>query len=158
MIAMATLRAVKRMAASLLKCGVTKIWIDPSRVEEAKKAITREDVRKLIKRGIIKKIKTEKEKNPEAKYKQMQKKKGRRRGPGSRKGARGARQGEKTEWLRRVRAQRRLIKILRDKGVIERKVYRRLYRLIKGGFFRSKKHLLEYLKQHELLKEEGVKK
>jgi large subunit ribosomal protein L19e len=149
---MATLRSVKRMAASILKCGMTKVWIDPERVDEAKKAITREDVRKLIKKGIIKKIKTLEEKNPEAKYKQMQKKKGRRRGPGSRKGARGAREGEKTEWLRRVRAQRRLIKILRDKGVLERSVYRRIYRLVKGGFFRSKKHLLSYLKEHELLK------
>lgn len=141
------------MAADLLKCGITKVWIDPEKVEEAKKAITREDVRKLIKKGVIKKIKEKREKNPEAKKKMLQKKKGRRRGPGSRKGAKGARQGEKTEWLKKVRAQRKLIKILRDKGVIERSVYRKIYRLIKGGMFRSKKHLLAYLKDHELLKE-----
>jgi len=59
---MANIRAVKRMAANLLKCGITKVWIDPEKTEEAKKAITREDVRKLIKKGVIKKIKEEKEK------------------------------------------------------------------------------------------------
>jgi len=150
---MANIRAVKRMAANLLKCGITKVWIDPEKTEEAKKAITREDVRKLIKKGVIKKIKEEKEKNPEAKKKMLQKKKGRRRGAGSRKGAKGAREGEKTEWLKKVRAQRRIIRILRDKGVIERSVYRKVYRLIKGGMFRSKKHLLTYLKENELLKE-----
>ena len=87
----------------------------------------------------------------------LQKKKGRRRGPGSRKGAKGARQGEKTEWLKKVRAQRRLIRILRDKGVIEKSVYRKVYRLIKGGMFRSKKHLLVYLKENEFLKEGAEK-
>ncbi len=154
---MANIRSVKRMAASLLKCGVTKVWIDPEKVEEAKKAITKQDVRKLIKEGVIKKIREEKGRNPEAKKKALQKKRGRRRGPGSRKGAKGAREGEKDEWLRKVRAQRKLIRILRDKGVIEKNVYRKVYRLVKGGMFRSKKHLLTYLKEHELLKE-GVEK
>ncbi len=152
---MATLKAVKKLAASILKCGVTKIWIDPEKIEEAEKTITREDVRKLIEKGVIKKREEEKERHPEAKKKQLQKKKGRRRGPGSRKGARGAREGEKTEWLRKVRAQRRLIKILRDKGVIDRRTYRKIYLMIKGGAFKSKKHLLTYLKDHELLKEEA---
>ena len=50
---MTNIRSVKRMAADLLKCGVTKVWIDPEKVEEAKKAITKEDVRRLIKTGII---------------------------------------------------------------------------------------------------------
>lgn len=154
---MTNIRSVKRMAADLLKCGVTKVWIDPEKVEEAKKAITKEDVRRLIKTGIIKKIKEKNGKNPEAKKKMLQKKKGRRRGPGSRKGAKGARQGEKTEWLKKVRAQRRLIRILRDKGVIEKSVYRKVYRLIKGGMFRSKKHLLVYLKENEFLKEGAEK-
>lgn len=154
---MANIRSVKRMAASLLKCGETKLWINPEKVEEAKKAITREDVRKLIKQGIIKKIKESEERHPEAKKKLEQKKKGRRRGHGSRKGAKGARKGEKTEWLKKVRAQRRLIKILRDKGVIEKQTYRKVYRLVKGGMFRSKKHLLAYLKENELLKEGAEK-
>lgn len=153
MITMANIRAVKRMAASILKCGITKIWIDSSKLNEVQKAITREDVKKLIKKGVIKKRKEKEGTNPEKKKKLEQKRKGRRKGPGSRKGARGAREGEKTEWLKKVRAQRRLIKILRDKGVIEKSVYRKLYRLIKGGAFRSKKHLLTYLKERELLKE-----
>ncbi len=152
---MANTRSVKRMAASILKCGVTKIWIAPDKLKEAEKAITREDVKRLIKRGVIKKRAEDKGENPEKKRKMLQKKRGRRRGPGSRKGAKGARQGQKTEWLKKVRAQRKLIKELRDKGLLERNAYRKVYRLVKGGMFRSKKHLLTYLKEHELLKGEG---
>lgn len=154
---MANIRGVKRMAASIMKCGITKVWIDPERIEDVSKAITREDVRRLIKQGAIKKRAEDKGENPEKKKKLEQKKRGRRRGPGSRKGAKGAREGEKTEWLKRVRAQRRVIKILRDKGVIDKNVYRKIYRLVKGGMFRSKKHLLTYLKDRELLKD-GEKK
>jgi large subunit ribosomal protein L19e len=150
---MVSVKSVKRMAADILKCGETKVWIDPERISEVTGAMTRSDVKKLIKKGVIKKIKEEKERHPEAKKKQLQKKKGRRKGPGSRKGAKGARQGEKDEWLKRVRAQRRLLRILRDKGKIDRKTYRKLYRMVKGGAFKSKKHLLIYMKEHELLKE-----
>ncbi len=150
---MSDIKSIKRIASRLLKCGITKIWIDPKRINEAKKAITREDVRKLIKQGIVKKIKEDKEKNPEAKYKAMQKKRGRRRGPGSRKGAKKAREGKKKKWMLKIRAQRKLLRTLRDKGVIDTSTYRKVYRLSKGGMFRSKKHLLTYLEENELLRE-----
>ncbi len=152
---MARLATIKRLAASLLKCGRSKIRIDPERIREAGEAITREDVRKLIRKGVVKKVRTERERNPQAKYRQMQKKRGRRRGPGRRKGAKGAREGQKTEWLKRIRAQRKLLSELREKGRIDRRTYRRVYRLAKGGMFRSKKHLLTYLREHELIKGEG---
>ncbi len=150
---MSDIKSIKRIASRLLKCGITKVWIDPERINEAKKAITREDVRKLIKQGIVKKIKEDKEKNPEAKYKAMQKKRGRRRGPGSRKGAKKAREGKKKKWMLKIRAQRKLLRTLRDKGVIDTSTYRKVYRLSKGGMFRSKKHLLTYLEENELLRE-----
>ena len=73
---MSDIKSIKRIASRLLKCGITKIWIDPKRINEAKKAITREDVRKLIKQGIVKKIKEDKDKNTEARYRAMQRKRG----------------------------------------------------------------------------------
>ncbi len=147
-----SIRTVRRMAAEILKCGENRIWIDPERMEEAKKAITRADVRQLIKKKIIRKIKEKEGENPGKEYRRKQKERGRRRGHGSRKGAKGARTGDKTDWLIRIRAQRKLLKELKDKGQITPSVYRKVYRLAKGGEFRSKKHLLTYLQENELIK------
>ena len=49
------LSAQKRMAAEILKCGQNRVYIDPYLIEEVKMAITREDIRNLIKEGIIQK-------------------------------------------------------------------------------------------------------
>ncbi len=147
-----SIRTVRRMAADILKCGENRIWMDPNAIEEIKKAITREDVRMLIRRKLIKKIKIKEGLNPGKEYRRKQKEKGRRRGHGSRKGAKGARSGDKTEWLIRIRSQRKLLKELKQKGEITPSVYRKVYRLVKGGMFRSKKHLLTYLQENEMLK------
>jgi large subunit ribosomal protein L19e len=45
-----------------------------------------------------------------------------------------------------------MLKELRDSGQIDNKVYRRLYKLVKGGMFRSRSHLRIYLEQHDLIK------
>ena len=52
---MTTVNAQKRMSAEILKCGVNRVYIDPQFVEEVQMAITREDIKNLIKQGIIKK-------------------------------------------------------------------------------------------------------
>ena len=53
----------------------------------------------------------------------------------------------KRMWIATIRKIRRFLKWLRDHEVIDRKTYRRLYRLAKGGMFRSladlKRHLQE---------------
>ncbi|ENN96559.1 50S ribosomal protein L19e, partial [Methanocaldococcus villosus KIN24-T80] len=81
-----------------------------------------------------------------------QKKKGRRRGPGSRRGAKGARTPQKERWMATIRALRKTLKHLRDEGKIDTKTYRKLYRMAKGGAFRSRAHLFLYMKEHEILK------
>ena len=45
----------KRMAAEILKCGLDKGWIDPYEMEEASKATTKDDVRRLINKDVRKK-------------------------------------------------------------------------------------------------------
>ncbi len=136
----------KKLAAKILKCGVEKIWIDPKN-EKVKQAMTRKDIRRFIKEGVIKKLPNKKK--PKRKIKKKQQ-----RRTGSRKGSRKARVGKKTEWLKVVRPQRRLIKELKEKGKLKPHVYRKIYKMIKGNAFRSKAHLMSYLKNKELLKEE----
>ena len=44
----------KRLAASILKVGLNRVWIDPERLEEVSMAITREGVKQFINDGAIK--------------------------------------------------------------------------------------------------------
>ena len=47
------LTQIKRIASQILKTGETKIWINPNKTSQAKEAMTKEDVRNLIKEKII---------------------------------------------------------------------------------------------------------
>jgi large subunit ribosomal protein L19e len=131
----------RRLAASLLGVGENRIWMDPAKVEEISSAITRRDVERLIGEGAIKA-------KPVRGISRGRRREGK-RGPGSRKGSWGARLPEKERWMRRVRALRKRLKELRDSGKITRADYRRLYRRVSGGYFRSKSHLEAYLKERE---------
>lgn len=133
----------RKIAAKILKCGENRIWIDPEN-EKVKQAITRKDVRRFVKEGIIKKLPIKKiAKNFEKRQQRM----------GSRKGAKKARMGKKTEWLKIIRPQRRLLKELKLNKKIDIRTYRETYKLVKGNVFRSKAHLSLYLKDKKLLKE-----
>lgn len=128
----------------MLKVGESRIWLDPSKQKDIEAAITKADVRKLIQKGYIKVL-------PEKIHKPREKRK-KKRGPGSKKGAKGAILPEKRKWISTVRALREMLKDLRDSGKIDRPTYRRLYKLVKGGMFTSRSHLKIYLEQHDLLK------
>ena len=142
-------KSQKKMAARILKVGVSRIKI--TQTKELGDAITRNDIRKLIVKGIIKKEKKKGQARAQLKKRMEQKKKGRRSGQGSRKGKAYAKKTSKELWIERVRPLRRLLRQLRDTGKIEKSVYRKIYKMIKGGSFRSKKHMLYYLKENELL-------
>jgi ribosomal protein L19E len=49
-----------------------------------------------------------------------------------------------------VRAQRELLKRMKEKGLITPAVYKGLYNKSKGGFFRSRKHLKLYIEERHL--------
>ncbi|PIU02755.1 MAG: 50S ribosomal protein L19e, partial [Candidatus Diapherotrites archaeon CG09_land_8_20_14_0_10_32_12] len=70
---------------------------------------------------------------------------GRRRGPGTRKGAKTARTKPKAEWIKKVRAQRKYIREMKDKSEIDFILYKELYSKVRGGFFRSKNHIKLYV-------------
>jgi large subunit ribosomal protein L19e len=134
----------KRLAARILKVGKSRIWLDPSKKKDIDAAITKTDIRKLIKKGYIKAL-------PKKLHKPREKKK-RRKGPGRRKGSKFATVTTKERWISTVRPLRQMLKELRDSNQIDRQTYRKLYMLVKGGMFRSRSHLKIYLEQHGLLK------
>ncbi len=144
---MTDLSIQKRLAAEVLGVGVSRIRIDPTRIEDVETALRREDIRRLIKDGVI--WAEPARRNSRGRWKELHRKrrKGHRRGPGKRKGAKGARTDEKQKWVKTIRKIRRYLKWLRDHEVIDRRTYRKLYLLAKGGTFRSlsdlKRHLVD---------------
>merc|ERR1712193_273830 len=50
---MVSLKLQKRLAASVLKCGKRKIWLDPNEVNEISMANSRLNIRKLAKDGLL---------------------------------------------------------------------------------------------------------
>ncbi len=72
---MKTLQLQKRIAASVLKVGLNKVWFDPTRISEIREAITREDVKELIKEKVIKKKPVKGVKRRAGKKRQKRKKK-----------------------------------------------------------------------------------
>ncbi|MFA4819735.1 MAG: 50S ribosomal protein L19e [Candidatus Aenigmatarchaeota archaeon] len=140
------------MAAKIMKCGKSRVWMDPSRLADIADAITSEDVRHLIKDGVIK-VKPKKGLSSFRKKKiAAQKKKGRRRGHGSTKGKKGTRLNKKHTWMKTIRSIRKLIKDLKETKSIDNKIYRDIYMKSKSGYFRSRSHVMNYLERNNLIK------
>jgi large subunit ribosomal protein L19e len=136
----------RRLAAALLNCGEGRVWIDPGSQEDLAEAVTRSDIRSAIKAGVIRRIAVRGISRGRARRHGAEVKKGRHSGPGSRRGTPDARVSKKERWMRRIRAQRDLLKELRTAKKIPPGVYREFYRRAKGGMFRSRAHLLVNLR------------
>jgi|FaiFalDrversion2_1042247.scaffolds.fasta_scaffold01274_3 large subunit ribosomal protein L19e len=134
----------RRLASRVLGVGKSRIWMDPSKVEDIKKAITAADIRRLVKKGIIKVL-------PE-KIKVREKVEKKRKGVGRRKGKKYSIVRRKERWINTVRPLRRMLKELKETNQIDNRTYRYVRKLIKGGMFKSRSHLRIYLEQHGLLK------
>ena len=145
------IKAVRRISARLLKCGEKRVWIDSSKYKEIKETVTTDDIRRLIKEKTIRKIKAKGVPRTKGRIRAKKKKKGRLKGYGKRKGTAKARI-KKREWILRIRAQRKLLRKLKDSGLLK-KGYREIYLKIKGGVFRDKAHLLTHLKSQNYLTE-----
>lgn len=151
---MVNLANQKRLAAQVLKVGEGRVWIDPEAIKDIAAAITREDIRGLIEEGTIKKKQKKGVSRGRARVRAIQKSLGRRRGQGSRKGAKGARRGKKQLWIIKIRALRRRLKELRSGGYVDKTTYRRIYNKANGGEFRTVAHLNDYLTANGLLTRE----
>jgi len=139
-----SLTGQKRVAASLLKVGQSRIWIDPEQVEKVESAITKAEIRRLIHEGVV----AARPKGGVSRGRhrlKIAKKTG--RGPGSKKGSRHI---GKIPWVGKIRILRSRLKELRNKRIITKQVYRKLVQMAKGGAFRNTAHLNEYLEAHNL--------
>lgn len=147
------LKYQKRVAAELLKCGETRVWIDSNRIEDVADAITRADVRTLIASGTIAAKQKKGVSRGRANYRKGQKAKGRRRGQGSRRGKKHARKPSKEIWMQSIRPIRRRLKELREDGTIDTGTYRKYYLQAKGGVFKNRSHLDSHLRSEGVIKE-----
>jgi large subunit ribosomal protein L19e len=144
------LKNQRRLAAAVLNVGMNRIYFDPEGVEEVDAAISRQEIRKLIKDGVIKAKPVRTTSRGRARVRMAQKKAKRRRGPGSRKGAKYSVITRKTRWMGRIRSQRRRLKRLRERRTITVSTYRTLYRKAKGGTFRSVADMERYITDNDL--------
>lgn len=142
-----TFRTQKRLSAELLGVGENRVVFDSEKLDEIKEAITREDIRLLINSGAIFKKPVKSTSRGRFRKRLIQKRKGRRKGMGRRKGTYNARNSKKNVWMSKVRTQRRFLKDLRAKSVISKEQFKEFYGKIKGNFFRSKSHLRLYLEK-----------
>merc|ERR1712159_601444 len=103
---MAFLRLQKRLAATVLKCGKRRVWIDPNETSEVALANSRKNIRKLYNGGLIMKRSVHMHSRSRCKRMHEAKRKGRHSGHGKRKGTRNARMPSKVLWMRRQRVLR----------------------------------------------------
>ncbi|MFB6282383.1 MAG: 50S ribosomal protein L19e [Halobacteria archaeon] len=139
----------KRMAADLLDCGESRVWLDPNEQMEISEAITRQDVRELIEEGVIDRKEKKGVSRGRARERDEKRKYGHQKGQGSRQGTKGARNPEKKDWQTKIRALRKELKKMRDEDEITATQYRELYRKAKGGEFRSVRYLRNYVENME---------
>ena len=137
----------KRLAAELLKVGLGRVWVDPEDTDRVSTAITREEIRKLIHEGSIRKIPQTGISRGRKRARRKELLAGRHKGPGSVKGSVTHR---KRKWVGRIRSVRNRLRTLRDKRFITTDVYRKLSLMAKGGTFRGAAHLDEYIETHKL--------
>ncbi len=144
------LRAKRKLAAKVLGVGVDRIKFDPNYLEDVEDAITRADIRSLVTaRTIIAKgIKGTSRGRARARH---AKAKARGRGKGSKEGKKTAREGKKEKWVRKVRALRRYIKMLKERKEIDNKTFWHFYDKIKGGEVRSLAHLRSLVEERRRL-------
>jgi len=134
---------VRRLAADILNVGENRIRISPESLGEVKSAMTRTDVQALIDKGAVKAL-------PKKGRRKKEKRKS--RGSGSRKGGGGDKR--KQEWMMKIRSQRRLIRRLLELGVLPKEEKRAVYLKAKSGLFRSKRAMINYLKDNDIVPED----
>jgi large subunit ribosomal protein L19e len=140
------IRYKRKLAARTLGVGTNRIKFEPEFLEDVLDAITRNDIRSLVTARTIYVEPKRGTSRGRARARHLKNKK-HGKGAGSKKGRKTARQGKKEVWVKKVRAMRRHIKILKRRGEINNKAFWNLYTKINGGSVRSLAHLQELVNE-----------
>ncbi len=135
-----SIKFTKRVAAEILGRGENTIRIKSSSLEDSGKALTRDDVRKLVSSGGVYALPAKHNLSLNGKNLRIRRSQGRSRGAGRRHGTRKTRMGRL--WEKKIRAQRVLLFILKQMRKLDNKSFRRYYLLAKGNTFADKRSLL----------------
>ena len=123
----------RRLAADILDVGQNRIWIDPEKADETETAITRDEIRKLIKDGVIKALPLKATSRGRARELAEKKRTGKRIGQGTKKGKKFSVVPKKIRWMNRIRALRKKLGEMRKKRIITVNTYRNLYKKQKAA-------------------------
>lgn len=133
-----------------MKVGRNRVWIDPQRISDVESAITREEVKKLVHEKAIAALPEKGVSRGRAKTIQAKKRRGRRKGQGSKGGSSRATISKKDAWMTKIRSLRRRLRQLKANRTITETTYRQTYMIAGSGRFASVADMERYLKAHEL--------
>src|SRR5579875_2855544 len=135
----------KEMAAKLLKVGVGRVRFSQDSLDRIEEAVTREDMKRLIRAGDI--WAAQPRGISSGRKKARKSKRG--RGTGSKEGKNTTRQPRKQSWVRQVRALRKYLKLQKAKHELNQEQFKHFYRKVKGGEVRSLRRLKELIEEEK---------
>jgi large subunit ribosomal protein L19e len=137
-----SIKTIRRLASKVTGAGISRITFTD--IDKAQEGVTTDDVRNLINEKVI--VVSAKRGVSRGRARERYARHSvRSAGLGTRKGTKKARLNPKKRWIAKVRSQRKYLKELAETKKLEKKTTRKLYLMIKGNYFRSKRHMEEYI-------------